>query len=146
MRDKLTARNSRKKSSNAHSLPKNKYWKTIHVTNTQYHVTWKVFPYTKDSSRIKCIVNNNVHNINALNTLVSLNTLKIGSRCITTDSQPSSIAHSTICIQLFRGKMRSDWFHDVEILQVRGQHGEVEYWHPSGLEETIYKWDIQYMS
>jgi hypothetical protein len=74
--------------------------------------------------------------------LSNWNTLKIGSKYITTDSQPSSIAHSIICTQLFRGKMRSDWLHAVAI-QVRGQRGEdMEYWYPSGLEKTISKWDI----
>jgi len=35
-----------------------------------------------------------------------------------------SIAHSIICTRLFRGKMHSDWFNGIEILQVRWQHGE----------------------
>jgi hypothetical protein len=38
--------------------------------------------------------------------------------------QHSSIAHSTICTRLFRGKMHSDWFDGIEILQGRWQHGE----------------------
>jgi len=40
----------------------------------------------------------------------------------------SSIAHGIICTRLFRGKMHSDWFNGIEILQGRWQHGEkVEY-------------------
>jgi hypothetical protein len=55
-----------------------------------------------------------------------------------------SIAHSIICtVWLFRGKMHSDWFNRIEILQGRWQHGEkVEYFYPSGLEKTLFKWDI----
>ena len=36
----------------------------------------------------------------------------------------SSIAHSIICTRLFRGKIHSDWFNGIEILQGRWQHGE----------------------
>ena len=44
---------------------------------------------------------------------------------------------------LFRGKMHSDWFNGIEILQGRWQHGEkVGYCYPSGLENTLFKWDI----
>jgi len=47
------------------------------------------------------------------------------------------------CTRLFRGKMRSDWFNGIEILQGRWQHGEkVGYCYPSGLEKTLCKWDI----
>jgi len=54
-----------------------------------------------------------------------------------------SIAHSIICIRLFRGKMHSDWFNGIEILQGRWQHGEkVGYCYPSGLEKTLCNWDI----
>ena len=54
----------------------------------------------------------------------------------------SSIAHGT-CTRLFRGKMHSDYFNGIEILQGRWQHGEkVGYCYPSGLEKTLYKWDI----
>jgi len=35
-----------------------------------------------------------------------------------------SITHSIICTRLFRGKMHSDWFSGIEILQGRWQHGE----------------------
>jgi len=53
------------------------------------------------------------------------------------------IAHSIICTRLFRGKMHSDWFKGIEILQGRWQHGEkVGYCYPSGLEKTLCKWDI----
>jgi hypothetical protein len=53
------------------------------------------------------------------------------------------IAHSIICTWLFRGKMHSDWFKGIEILQGRWQHGEnVGYCYPSGLEKTLYNWDI----
>jgi hypothetical protein len=34
----------------------------------------------------------------------------------------SSIAHSIICTRVFRGKMHSDWFNGIEILQGRLQH------------------------
>ena len=55
----------------------------------------------------------------------------------------SSIAHSIICTRLFRGKMHSNWFNRIKILQGRWQHGEkVGYCYPSGLEKTLFKWDI----
>ena len=54
-----------------------------------------------------------------------------------------SIAHSIICTRLFRGKMHSDWFDGIDVLQSRWQHGEnVGYSYPSGLEKTLCKWDI----
>jgi len=54
-----------------------------------------------------------------------------------------SIAHSIICTWLFRGKMHSDWFNRIEILQGRRQHGEkVGYCYPSGLEKTLCQQDI----
>jgi hypothetical protein len=60
-----------------------------------------------------------------------------------TDSHPCCIAHSNVCTQLFGRKMHSDWFHSVDIVQGRGQHGEeVGYWYPCRLEKTICKWDI----
>jgi hypothetical protein len=34
----------------------------------------------------------------------------------------SSIAHCIICTRLFRGKMHSEWFNEIEILQGRWQH------------------------
>jgi hypothetical protein len=44
---------------------------------------------------------------------------------------------------LFRGKIHSDWFSGIEILQGRWQHGEkVGYCYPSGLEKTLCKWEI----
>ena len=53
------------------------------------------------------------------------------------------IAYSINCTRLFRGKMHSDWFNGVKILQDRWQHGEnVGYCYPSGLEKTLCKWDI----
>ena len=59
------------------------------------------------------------------------------------DSGRCSIAHSIICTRLFRGKMHSDWFNGIEILQGRWQHGEkVGYCYPSGLEKTLCKWNI----
>jgi hypothetical protein len=55
----------------------------------------------------------------------------------------SSIAHSIICTRLFRGKMHSDWFNGIDIIQGRWQHGEiVGYCYPSGLEKTPCKWDV----
>ena len=46
------------------------------------------------------------------------------------------------CTQ-YRGKMHSDWFNGIGILQGRWQHGEkVGYCYPSGLEKTLCKWDI----
>jgi len=54
-----------------------------------------------------------------------------------------SIAHSVICTRLFRGKMHSDWFNEIEILQGRWQHGEkVGYSYPSGFGRTFCKWDV----
>ena len=54
-----------------------------------------------------------------------------------------SIAHSIICTWLFRGKMHSDWFNGIEILQGRWQRGgKVGYCYPSGLEKTLCKWDV----
>jgi hypothetical protein len=39
--------------------------------------------------------------------------------------------------------MHSDWFNRIEILQGRWQHEEkVGYYYPSGLEKTLYKWEI----
>jgi hypothetical protein len=39
--------------------------------------------------------------------------------------------------------MHSDWFNGIEILQGRWQSGvKVGYCYPSGLEKTLYKWDI----
>jgi len=53
------------------------------------------------------------------------------------------IAHSIICTQLFRGKMHSAWFNEIEILQGRWQHREkVEYCYLRGLEKTLFKWEI----
>jgi hypothetical protein len=55
----------------------------------------------------------------------------------------SSIAQTIICTWLFRGKMHSDWFNGIEILQGTWQHGEkVGYCYPSGFEKTLCKWDI----
>ena len=53
------------------------------------------------------------------------------------------IAHSIIRTWLFRGKMLSDWFNGMEILQGRWQHGEkVGCCYPSVLEKTLCKWNI----
>jgi hypothetical protein len=39
--------------------------------------------------------------------------------------------------------MHSDWFNGIDILQDRWQHGEkVGYCYPSGLEKTLYKWEV----
>jgi hypothetical protein len=56
----------------------------------------------------------------------------------------SCIARSIICtVRLFRGKMHSDWYNGIEILQGRWRHGEkVRYCYPSRLEKTLCKWDI----
>jgi hypothetical protein len=55
----------------------------------------------------------------------------------------SSVTHSIICTWLFRGKMHSDWFNGIEILQGRWQHGEKGgYCYLSGLENTLCKWDM----
>jgi hypothetical protein len=56
----------------------------------------------------------------------------------------NSIAHSIICtVRLFRGKMHSDCFNGIDILQGRWQHGEkVGYCYPSGLEKTLRKWEV----
>jgi len=54
-----------------------------------------------------------------------------------------SMAHCIICTRMFREKMHSDWFNGIEILQCRWQHGEkVGYCYPSGLEKTLFKWEI----
>jgi hypothetical protein len=55
-----------------------------------------------------------------------------------------SIAHSINCtVRLFRGKMHSDWFNGIDILQGRWQHGgKVGYCYPNGLEKTLCKWEI----
>jgi hypothetical protein len=48
--------------------------------------------------------------------------------------------HAVLFVQ---GKMHSDWFNGIEILQCRWQHGEkVGYCYPSGLEKTLCKWEI----
>jgi hypothetical protein len=45
--------------------------------------------------------------------------------------------------RLFGGKMHSDWFNGIQILQGRWQLGEkVGYCYHSGLEKTLCKWDI----
>jgi hypothetical protein len=56
----------------------------------------------------------------------------------------SSIAHSIICtVRLFRGKMHSDWFNGIDILQSRWQHGgKAGYCYLRGLEKTLCEWDI----
>ena len=55
----------------------------------------------------------------------------------------SSIAHSIICTLLFRGKMCSDWFNEIEILQGRWQRGgKVGYRYLRRLEKTLCEWDI----
>jgi hypothetical protein len=75
--------------------------------------------------------------------LISLKYTQNWLKYITTDSRQRSIAHSNICRRLFRGKMHSDWFHGVEIVQGRWQHGEEGgYWYPNRLERAICKWDI----
>ena len=47
-------------------------------------------------------------------------------------------------VSFVHGKIYSDWFNGIVILQGRWQHGEkVGYCYPSGLEKTLYKWDIR---
>ena len=47
-------------------------------------------------------------------------------------------------VSFVHGKMHSDWFNGIEILQGIWKHGEkVGYCYPSGLEKTLYKWDIR---
>jgi hypothetical protein len=54
-----------------------------------------------------------------------------------------SIANSIIFKRLFRGKIHSDWLKGIEIFKSGWQHGEkVGYFYPSGLEKTLFKWDI----
>jgi hypothetical protein len=49
-----------------------------------------------------------------------------------------SIAHSIIYTRLFRGKMHSDWFNGIVILQGRWQRGEkVGYCYPSELKSLF---------
>jgi len=65
----------------------------------------------------------------------------------TLPTNDSSIAHSIICTWLFHGKMHSDWFNGIAILQGRWQHGEkVGYCYPNGSEKTLCKWDIHRVS
>jgi hypothetical protein len=46
-------------------------------------------------------------------------------------------------VSFVHGKMHSDWFNGIEILQGRWQHGEkVGYCYPRGLEKILFKWDI----
>jgi len=46
-------------------------------------------------------------------------------------------------VPFVHGKMHSDWFKGIEILQGRWHHGEkVGYCYPSGLEKTLCKWDL----
>ena len=63
--------------------------------------------------------------------------------CYTVCNVACSIAHCIICTLLFRGKMHSDWFNGIAILQGRWQHEKrVGYCYTSGLEKTLSKWDI----
>jgi hypothetical protein len=40
-------------------------------------------------------------------------------------------------------RKHSDWFNGIDILQGRWQHGEkVGYCYPSGLEKTLFNWEI----
>jgi hypothetical protein len=53
------------------------------------------------------------------------------------------IARSIICTRLLWGKMHSDLFNGIKILQCRWQHWEkVGHCYPSGLKKTLCKWDI----
>jgi hypothetical protein len=87
----------------------------------------------------KCNVNNNAENIKAPTMLISMkytqNRLKVQYNI-----HPRSIANSNVrvCTRLFRGKMHSDWFHGVEIVQDRWKHEEeMGYWYPSGPAKTF---------
>jgi len=103
-------------------------------------------PKYKRQLTYKCIVNNNAEIIKAPITLISLKYTQNWLKYITTDSHQHSIAHGNICRRLFRGKMHSDWFHGVEVVQGRWQHGEdVGYCYPNRLERAICKWDIPYL-
>jgi len=89
------------------------------------------------------VIKKNAENIKSITTLISLKYTKNLLKYTTIDGHLHSIAHSNICTRLFRGKMHSDWFHRVEIVQGRWKHGEeVGYWYPSRLTKTICKWDI----
>jgi len=49
------------------------------------------------------------------------------------------LLHRIICTR----EIHSDWFNGIEILQGRWQRGEkVVYCYHSGLEKTLFKWDI----
>jgi len=61
---------------------------------------------------------------------------------VTVRNAACSIAHSIICTWLFHGKMHSDWFNGIEILQGRWHGEKVGYHYPSRLEKTLCKWDI----
>jgi hypothetical protein len=65
-------------------------------------------------------------------------TLRIGSKYMKTASHPSSTSRKIISTKLFRGKIHSAWFHEVEILQGRWQYEEeVGNWYTSGLDKTV---------
>ena len=57
--------------------------------------------------------------------------------------QPCTNDTALHTVSFVQVKMHSEWFNGIEILQGRWQHGEkVGYCYPSGLEKTLYKWDI----
>jgi hypothetical protein len=88
------------------------------------------------NSSDKCIVNNNAENMKAPTMLISMKYTQNWVKYTKTESHPRSIAHSNVCTRLFGGKMHSDWFHGVEIVQGRWHHGEeVGYWYPCRLEK-----------
>jgi hypothetical protein len=55
-----------------------------------------------------------------------------------------AVLHAALhTVSFVHGKMHSDWFNGIEILQGRWQRGEkVGYCYPSGLEKTLCKLDI----
>jgi hypothetical protein len=53
--------------------------------------------------------------------------------------------HTVSLVRLFRGKIHSEWFDGIDILQGRWQHGEkFGYCYPSGLGKIFSKWDINF--
>jgi hypothetical protein len=116
---------------------------TLHEDQYTFLIIYLSVPLRMKNISDKCIVNNNAENIKAPRMLISMKYTQNRPKYTQTGSHTYNIAHSNICTWLFHGKMHSDWFHRVEIVQGRWQHGEeVGCWYPCRLEKTICKWDM----